>query len=583
MSLSYVTESRAYDSVLDATYTGPFSQGVSQDARVKMSSKAMVSGTARYKYFRRPVMPKLNAVPPQILLAPTAAADPMVPIEVVPEPLLKTVEVQTMYRESEAQTIPYTPNFTIADGMEPEILLLQGLTAENGLPLGKKEINMVQLARAKKILETNLPPFTDEASLTLRKRLMELQEMKEFKQREEEIDANREGRLASLQRVLEERDEAQEFLASQRVEAIRQTRMDEREQTLQKIRNKRIKVLRRLASRRNHAEPLLQENRGHGKDIIDEYFDKASEVYAPIKRKGKGLIHSTNEYDVASRTLPLNNLGNILQLETAVPEPLLDANHPLAQNFAPEKVRATMLSKTAPAGMKGIIPSGGRVTEDRLTSAARRDLRNTKRDIEEMHQILLRKKKEAQAAAALTASNNKTRPLSATDPNAAAADPSASASGPPSPTNTTTLGAAGMTRAQVLAAQRRAKSGRPASPDLTRDPNSGELLTDDSQLEQALVLLQRLVRGRAVQNVMFEGRYRRRELIAELRRADETLSEMAQRPADSTEIAELHKQRRDKAIKATTIEAVAGGATTNIIALLAFEQVSASLLVILIT
>ena len=40
-------------------------------------------------------------------------------------------------------------------------------------------------------------------------------------------------------------------------------------------------------------------------------------------------------------------------------------------------------------------------------------------------------------------------------------------------------------------------------------------------LEIAMVLLQRLIRGRAVQNVMYEGRYRRRELIHELRRADE--------------------------------------------------------------
>jgi hypothetical protein len=30
--------------------------------------------------------------------------------------------------------------------------------------------------------------------------------------------------------------------------------------------------------------------------------------------------------------------------------------------------------------------------------------------------------------------------------------------------------------------------------------------------------MQRLIRGRAVQNVMYEGRFRRRELIAELRR-----------------------------------------------------------------
>lgn len=33
----------------------------------------------------------------------------------------------------------------------------------------------------------------------------------------------------------------------------------------------------------------------------------------------------------------------------------------------------------------------------------------------------------------------------------------------------------------------------------------------------AVLLLQRLIRGRAVQNVMFEGKERRKELIRELR------------------------------------------------------------------
>lgn len=35
----------------------------------------------------------------------------------------------------------------------------------------------------------------------------------------------------------------------------------------------------------------------------------------------------------------------------------------------------------------------------------------------------------------------------------------------------------------------------------------------------AVLLLQRLIRGRAVQNVMFEGKERRKELIRELRLA----------------------------------------------------------------
>jgi hypothetical protein len=46
-----------------------------------------------------------------------------------------------------------------------------------GLPVGLREVEMLEHARAKRELENSLPPFTDEASLALRKRLMETQEV----------------------------------------------------------------------------------------------------------------------------------------------------------------------------------------------------------------------------------------------------------------------------------------------------------------------------------------------------------------------------------------------------------------------
>lgn len=49
--------------------------------------------------------------------------------------------------------------------------------------------------------------------------------------------------------------------------------------------------------------------------------------------------------------------------------------------------------------------------------------------------------------------------------------------------------------------------------DLDRVPDPAE----DENEHLAMLLLQRLIRGRAVQNVMFEGKERRKELIRELR------------------------------------------------------------------
>lgn len=56
-----------------------------------------------------------------------------------------------------------------------------------GLPVGQREVEMLTHARAKRLLEASLPPFTDEASLALRKKLMEKQELAELGLREREL------------------------------------------------------------------------------------------------------------------------------------------------------------------------------------------------------------------------------------------------------------------------------------------------------------------------------------------------------------------------------------------------------------
>jgi hypothetical protein len=53
----------------------------------------------------------------------------------------------------------------------------------------------------------------------------------------------------------------------------------------------------------------------------------------------------------------------------------------------------------------------------------------------------------------------------------------------------------------------------------------------DEHREDAVRLLQKLVRGRAVQNMMFEGKERRAELIAELRASDDAAAAMGARGA----------------------------------------------------
>jgi len=474
----------------------------------------------------------MSAIPPSVLLAPTIAQDPTKPMD-VPEPTVKNAEVQTAYRESEAQTVPYTPDYFVPEGEDPEVLMLMNLTFDHGLPLNKKDLEMVGHAKAKREMESNLPPFTDEASMLLRKRLMEAQEMKEFKLRESEIDRRREERLVQLQQALTERDESNELLASQRVEAMRQTRMEEREVALQKIRNKRVKVLRRLARKRNSADPMLSE--GAGRDIVNDYFDKASTMYAPIKRVGKLADPDPSKFDVASRTAPLDNMNNIMNFEMAVPMSLLQTSD--ERSFSPTK----NMSKSAPLGTQNRI----RAAEERLTSAANRSLRNTKRDIEEMHQILLKKKRAAQA---LITPSTPNRPRGLTSAGSSP-EKSSSASG----------------------SRKKGVRGRPRTPDLTVNEEGASTVELDNQpLRAACILLQRLIRGRAVQNVMYEGRIRRTELIKELRSADEALAR--ERAKSVAEISEETKALREQRVKTSTVDSIIGSATSNLLHILSTEQ-----------
>ena len=153
MSWTRTVEQRAYDHLYDPVYTTP-TTGLYRNAApapVKALSQPGndVSGASRHKYFKQPIVPHLHAVAPEVLLAPTAHQDPLVPPVDDDEPLTKAVAVQTKYRDSEAQTNPYTPQFVVREDMEePEVLMLDGL-GEGNLPAGAKEITMIERAREK--------------------------------------------------------------------------------------------------------------------------------------------------------------------------------------------------------------------------------------------------------------------------------------------------------------------------------------------------------------------------------------------------------------------------------------------------
>lgn len=191
---------------------------------------AEISGTFRFKYFENPILSEgAGGLPrPEIKLAPPPK-DP--PLERPRKELrTKNVSVQTQYRDSEAQTDPYSPEYVIVhdgDGDSnddngtslPEVLSLEHLTCRNGeLPATEREIARIERGRERKEQEAALPPITDEATLNAHRQFLKEQETKEFDLREKEIDDMMAVRLDTFKRSLFEKDQESEFVTEHRIE-----------------------------------------------------------------------------------------------------------------------------------------------------------------------------------------------------------------------------------------------------------------------------------------------------------------------------------------------------------------------------
>lgn len=417
----------------------------------------MVSGAERSKFFRRPILPHLQAEPPEVLLSP-------VPVPSTVKKRLhdeeafaptRSVGIQTMYRDSDAQTDPYTPDYTIkksASQDTPEILSLLHLRHNHGLPAGQAEIELIERNRKKKAFEASLPPMTDEASFLLRKSMMEIQENREWAYREAEIDHLHEQRIALLKQALVERDKENEFLAEQRVEALRQKLVHAKENTMERIQQERVKALRKLTKKRQNGH-CTSPKKDLKRDIIQEYTDFGSKVYAPVTREGKSGKLEILEVGIGKEQY--KQIESLHELEAAVP------------------TRMLLSSKLKPS-------------EKSVRTAKERKQAAIDAHLLKMESIIKKSKEKAEDA-----------PVNLASPVAAMGSPTA--------------------------AMLRKRSSLHQAPMLTRPPTPDyALLSDgDESMADAVRLLQKLIRGRAVQNMMFEGKERRSELIHELRASDE--------------------------------------------------------------
>jgi len=72
-----------------------------RDRNITSNVETLVQGGHRHKYFKRPIIPVLQTVPPEIVMQipEERIESAKIPME---EPKTKTVEIQTMFRDGEA-------------------------------------------------------------------------------------------------------------------------------------------------------------------------------------------------------------------------------------------------------------------------------------------------------------------------------------------------------------------------------------------------------------------------------------------------------------------------------------------------
>eukprot|EP00899_Mesostigma_viride_P006654 jgi/Mesvir1/15990/Mv08295-RA.1 len=414
------------------------------------STDAQVTGKYQALFFKRPSLPP--GVHPSIgmlALARRAKADPE------HKPVLsasprdspkgpRTVGTQTDYRESETQTAPYTPDVILKEGEPvPEVMLLQHLTFGQGLPAGQAEMEMIDKIREKVSFEASLPPLDTEENILLWRKMMDKFEHKEFKEREAEIRQLQEERLGVLQRQLEAREAENEEESYRRIEALRNERLAAKQAVFAAIQKRRIKELRKLSKARDNVEKKPEK-----RDLIADYANSASKVYAPKTMMGRFPEGKLAGVDINPTPYAPKNLDDLTSLETGMPAGTLRPNTrrpvPPATRNAAQRAQALISSR-----LNHI---------DNLLQTTK-ELAGGARGIGECWPA----------------------PLDADGLSGTAA------------------------RKRTLRAPE-----RPETPQLEPPPANAALLA-------AVTLLQRLLRGRAVQNTMFLGKAAASELIAELR------------------------------------------------------------------
>ncbi|CAD8060087.1 unnamed protein product [Paramecium sonneborni] len=460
---------------------------VLHDQYRNQSMQNYISGSSRPLYFKRPLVPTMSDTPIKLSQPPVQQIKEQVPPAKVTIERVKDVEIQTDYRDAEAQTDPYTPAHDQNEDQTIEILALQHLKWDKGLPASIEELESIEWNREKVWFENALPPISDEASFKLRRVLMKSQEEREWKKKETDIKITQNERLYLLQEALKEREKDVEEKNAQRIESIKIKKTELKNRMVAKIQKRKIKILRKMQKSRKEID-----NEDKGREIIEDYANFASKVYAGITREGLSLDKIASKYEV--QPVALNTYKGLTELSSTIKPSILETTVNVGQFIKTIEKDYTRL--------------------------------------EIQHKIEVNKARNQ-----IYGSNNQDQS------NESQADH--------------------IGNKNIII--------RPPTPTYNQEFENGDLKKQEIKFENyeqfkeeaikkqgedkrnsAVVLLQRLFRGRAMQNIMYEGKEKRTALIEELL----TVAKIPDLPEAEQE--EILMQQHEEKVKNAALEAIQG-------------------------
>ncbi|TNN12399.1 Cilia- and flagella-associated protein isoform 2 [Schistosoma japonicum] len=362
--------------------------------------------------------------------------------------------VQTIYRDSETQTDPYTPPYFVNSGETPELLTLTSLSYKHGLPAGLFGIEKIELSRKRREIEANLKPYkdivNDPIQVSKRHKILEDLESREWCFRNKEIRAMQTVRLHVLIQLLRKRTQRKQEVINKRLDQKWQECCAQKEAKLKTIKRNYIEGLRKLLKLRLSAKESKIK-----RDIIGDYAKPSSQVFAPLTRFGVFPDRSCEHFIV--QNIYLSSYEGLIALEASLPRYL----------FEP-KIRMKLPEMYTKDGF------------------LKRDYRHQK-ELAELHNYMKR----------------------------------------------TSVSTEDKTLRKPRFLQKIEKPiPRPVTPDIV--PLKSE---ESENHELATIILQKLIRGRAIQTEMYEAKDKRIELITELRSTHALLQdEQAQKKREKLQI-----------------------------------------------